>query len=120
MEKMETVKICLIGTSGVGKTCIIKRFNDDIFDHETVSTEGGSYSVKKVTINNKVVQCDVWDTAGQEKFHSITRLFYKDAYIVCLVYDITNYESFKELKEKWYDDLKKKWREIYCYRYSRK
>lgn len=107
MEKMETVKICLIGTSGVGKTCIIKRFNDDIFDHETVSTEGGSYSVKKVTINNKVVQCDVWDTAGQEKFHSITRLFYKDAYIVCLVYDITNYESFKELKEKWYDDLKK-------------
>ena len=107
MENKECVKICLLGKSGVGKTCIIKRFKDNQFDGELATTLGGSYSVKNLTINNKEVQCDLWDTAGQEKYHSITKHFYKDAYIICLVYDITDGDSFKEIKEVWYEDLKK-------------
>ena len=102
----KSVKICLLGGSGVGKTCIINRFSNNIFDENSISTSGGSYSVKDVTIDEKItVHCDVWDTAGQEKFRSLTKHFYKDAYIVGLVYDITSQNSFNELKG-WYDDLK--------------
>ncbi len=102
----KNVKICLLGGTGVGKTCIINRFSNNIFDANTISTSGGSYSVKDVTIDDKItVHCDVWDTAGQEKFRSLTKHFYKDAYIVGLVYDITSQNSFNELKG-WYDDLK--------------
>ena len=99
------VKICLLGGSGVGKTCIINRFSTNTFDAETPSTLGGSYLVKNMVINGKAVACNIWDTAGQEKFRSLTKHFYKDAYIICLVYDITNSQSFEELK-RWYDDLK--------------
>jgi small GTP-binding protein len=99
------VKICLLGGSGVGKTCIINRFSNNLFDENSISTSGGSYSVKDVTVNGKTVHCDVWDTAGQEKFRSLTKHFYKDAYIVCFVYDITSRDSFDQLKG-WYNDLK--------------
>ena len=105
-EKKEGLKITLMGGAGVGKTCIIKRFTTNTFDSEEESTTGGSYSMKMVKVGNKEVMCELWDTAGQEKFRSIGRHFYKDAYIVCLVYDITNKESFKEMKEIWYPDLK--------------
>ena len=102
----KNVKICLLGGTGVGKTCIINRFSKNEFKENTVSTSGGSYSVKDITLDDKTtVHCDVWDTAGQEKFRSLTKHFYKDAYIVGLVYDITNKNSFDELKG-WYNDLK--------------
>ncbi len=50
---------------------------------------------------------DIWDTAGQEKFHSLGKHFYKDSYVVCLVYDIVNQESLDALKSVWYPDLQK-------------
>jgi len=105
-QALNNVKITLLGGTGVGKTCIIKRFTLNSFDLETPSTSGGSYSIKTLDINGKEIQCDLWDTAGQEKFRSLGRHFYKDSYIVCLVYDITNYNSFNDLKTKWYEDLK--------------
>ena len=101
-----SVKVALIGNSGVGKTCIIKRFTDNHFDPNTMTTSGGSFSQKFLEINKKTVLLNLWDTAGQEKFRSIGIHFYKEAYIVCLVYDITNLESFNDLKNKWYEDLK--------------
>ena len=104
--KTQSVKICLLGGTGVGKTCIINRFSKNEFNENSVSTSGGSYSVKDITIDDKItVHCDVWDTAGQEKFRSLTKHFYKDAYIVGLVYDITSKISFEGLKG-WYNDLK--------------
>ena len=104
---IETVKVTLLGSSGVGKTCIIKRYTDNIFDENSQSTSGASYSHNILEIDgNKSIQLDLWDTAGQEKYRSLVRHFYKDSYIVCLVYDITNPQSFEDLKEKWYKDLK--------------
>ena len=109
-EKGETpvhsIKITLLGSTGVGKTCIIKRYTEGSFDENSPSTTGGSYSSKIITIDNLNLSLDLWDTAGQEKFRSLGRHFYKNAYIVCLVYDITNNDSFIDLKEKWYNDLK--------------
>ena len=103
---MESVKVALLGSSGVGKTCIIKRYTEGNFDENSQSTSGASYSQKILKIETKSIQVDIWDTAGQEKYRSLGKRFYKDAYIVCLVYDITNNESFNDLKEKWYSDLK--------------
>ena len=71
-----------------------------------VSTSGASYSQKFIEVDKKGVVLDLWDTAGQEKYRSLGRHFYKDAYIVCLVYDITILQSFKDIQEKWYKDLK--------------
>ena len=101
-----SIKITLLGSTGVGKTCIIRRYTEGNFDENSPSTTGGSYSSKIITIDNKEVSLDLWDTAGQEKYRSLGRHFYKDSYIVCLVYDITLSSSFSELKEKWYPDLK--------------
>ena len=102
----ENIKVTLIGGSGVGKTCIIRRYYDNEYVENPASTCGGSYSAKQLKINNKIIQIDLWDTAGQERFRSLGKHFYKDAYIVILVYDITNRKSFDELKEVWYPSLK--------------
>ena len=101
----DNIKVTLLGNTGVGKTCIIKRFTEGKFEAVS-STSGASYSQKPLVIDNTNVTLDLWDTAGQEKYRSLGRRFYKDAYIVILVYDITNHKSFEELKEKWYNDLK--------------
>ena len=102
----ENIKISLIGGSAVGKTCIIRRYSNDTFVENPPSTTGGSYSEKFVTIDNKDIQLNLWDTAGQEKFRAIGKHFYKDAYIIIMVYDISKKDTFEEIKEIWYPDVK--------------
>ena len=99
------IKVTLIGESSVGKTCIINYYCKEHPDLEVDSTLGANYSQKKMERNGEKIRLDLWDTAGQEKYRSIGRHFYKESYIVCLVYDITNKESFKNLKEIWYPEL---------------
>ena len=103
----EGIKITLLGNPGVGKTCIISRYIDDSFNENNESTIGANFSEKIIKKGDKDVQLNIWDTAGQEKFHSLGKHFYKDSYIVCLVYDITNQESLDSLKQIWYPDLLK-------------
>ena len=100
-------KKTLLGNPGVGKTCIITKYIDDTFNEDNPSTIGANYSEKRIKKNNKEYQLDIWDTAGQEKFHSLGKHFYKDSYVVCFVYDITNQESLDALKSVWYPDLQK-------------
>ena len=76
-------------------------------EKRNAATIGANYSEKVITKNNKEYELNIWDTAGQEKFHSVGKHFYKDAYIVCLVYDITSQDSLVQLKEIWYPDIKK-------------
>ena len=106
-KNCQGVKITLLGNSGVGKTCIILRYTKNEFNTGTASTRGASYSSKIITVDNKDLQLDLWDTAGQEQYRSLGMYFYKDSYIVILVYDITNRESFDDLKNVWYKDLNK-------------
>ena len=106
MENDEiSIKVTLIGESSVGKTCIINKFCKNIFESGLDSTLGANYSQKKIEINGKKIRLDLWDTAGQEKYRAIGRHFYKESYIVCLVYDITNKDSFEKIKEIWYPEL---------------
>ena len=103
----EGIKITLLGNPGVGKTCIISRYVDNTFVENNESTIGANFSEKTIKRGNKEVTLNIWDTAGQEKFHSLGKHFYKDSYVVILVYDITNQETLDSLKTMWYPDLKK-------------
>ena len=102
-----SIKTTLIGDSGVGKTCIINRYISNDFSFNLSSTNGVSYSKKELIIDNKKIQLDIWDTAGQEEYRSLGKHFYKDSYIVLLIYNIAKRESFDNLKNIWYEDLLK-------------
>jgi small GTP-binding protein len=105
-EKKNNIKIALLGDSGVGKSSIALRYTNNSFDDNYISTNGAAYSNKVVQKYGDTYQLDIWDTAGQERFRSLGKNFYKDAYIVLLVYDITRLESFENLKNIWYQELK--------------
>ena len=81
-------KTIIVGDSGVGKTSIISRYLKKYNDKE-MSTIGASFTNKLETIDGKVILFEIWDTAGQERYRSINNIFYQDAYICLLVYDIT-------------------------------
>lgn len=103
---VESCKVVLIGESGVGKTSIISRFINDTFDPNTITSLGASFISKTITIEGKPIKFDIWDTAGQEKYRSLAKIFFKDAQIVIFVYDITNKKSFEEIKAYWYEQTK--------------
>ena len=103
----KNVKIILLGESGVGKTSIINRYLNDEFASESLSTLG-SYTSKKEIIKNKTKYLlDIWDTSGQEQYHSITNLFINGSDIVILVYSIDSKSSFTGL-DFWYNSVMEK------------
>jgi small GTP-binding protein len=103
-----TCKVALVGSAGVGKTCIIERFTKDKYDEESESTLTSSYSEKKVNFKdyNKTISFDIWDTAGQEEYRALAKNFYKNASIGILVYDITRKITFEDIKTFWSKELK--------------
>jgi len=101
---MNELKILLIGDSSVGKTSILLKYTDDKFSDNHISTIGVEYINKSLTINGKKVMLRIWDTSGQERFLSITQNFYRNANGVIFVFDITNRESFKNIKI-WLNEL---------------
>ena len=105
-SKIENVKITLIGDSGVGKTCIILRYTNKEFNENQNTTRGANYCPKILKIKDKDLRLDIWDTAGQEQYRSLGNYFYRDSYVVILVYDISNKQSFENLKNLWFKDLK--------------
>ncbi len=100
-------KIVLVGDGGVGKTCLISRFITGHFESNPGSTNGASYASKTIDYPklNKSLLLDIWDTAGQEKYRSLTKFFYKDALMVIMVYDITRRESYDNVKNYWYKEI---------------
>ena len=107
-EVIKGIKIVLLGEAGVGKTCLLSRFITGQFDKETLSTNGASFVSKQIKYEHlkKTLELDIWDTAGQEKYRALTKLFYKDASMIILVYDITKKETFDNLKNYWYKEIK--------------
>jgi len=87
-DEQEGIKIILLGNPGVGKTCIISKYIDETFEEGSESTIGANFMEKVIKGGDKEVLLNIWDTAGQEKFHSMEKHFYKDSYVVCFVYDI--------------------------------
>ena len=108
MSAPESVKVVLLGESGVGKTSIIAQFTTGNFDPDVVTSLSAQYVSKTVEYDNlqKAIKFDIWDTAGQEKYRALAKIFYKDAKVIILVYDITKRRSFDELKSYWYEMIK--------------
>lgn len=98
-------KILVIGDSTVGKSTLIKRFADDVFEEKANSTFGIDFKVTKLTIDKKVCRLQLWDTAGQERYRSITHSIFRGVDAVLLCYDITNRTSFNNI-DRWYDSVK--------------
>ena len=106
-KELETLKIVLIGESGVGKTSIITQFVDKVFENNPQSTIGGAFNSKIIKCGNgKLLNLEIWDTAGQERYRSVTKMFYKDANAALLIYDITLQLSFDEIKNYWLGQVK--------------
>jgi len=106
--ELEKCKVVLLGNSGVGKTSIINHLiKHEINENEKPTLSANFFNIK-LTIKelNKIIDFDVWDTAGQEQYKSIAKFFYRDASIGLLVYDITDKKSFDEIKSYWLNQLK--------------
>ena len=107
-EKQYAIKICLLGTVAVGKTSIASRFCKNIFNESYVNTIGGAYQQQTVLLENNVkMKLHVWDTSGDERFKSMTNLYYRDAQVAILTYDVTNADSFQDLNY-WLEQLNDK------------
>ena len=103
---MEIIKVVLIGESGVGKTSIIQRYVNDVYDTNQLLSSSAQFITKTVELNDEQsIKFDVWDTAGQEKFRALAKIFYKDAKAIVLVYDITNRSSFEQLQNYWFKEI---------------
>ena len=106
-KEKKDVKIILLGESGVGKTCIINRYINNDYNPETPSTLGSAFASREIKKGNIIYNVNVWDTTGQEKYHSVTNLFIKGSHIVLLVYSIESLSSFEGLKY-WYSNVTNK------------
>ena len=106
-EEERDIKIILLGETGVGKTSIINRYINNEFNNEAPSTLGASFATKEVKMDKIKYLVNVWDTSGQEKYHSVTNLFINGSNIVILVYSIDSQISFDGL-DYWYNTIKEK------------
>eukprot|EP00245_Coleochaete_scutata_P002086 TRINITY_DN12687_c0_g1_i1.p1 TRINITY_DN12687_c0_g1~~TRINITY_DN12687_c0_g1_i1.p1 ORF type:complete len:212 (-),score=36.69 TRINITY_DN12687_c0_g1_i1:762-1397(-) len=98
-------KYIIIGDTGVGKSCLLLQFTDKRFQPVHDLTIGVEFGARMITIDNKPIKLQIWDTAGQESFRSITRSYYRGAAGALLVYDITRRETFNHLAN-WLEDAR--------------
>ena len=103
----EIYRVVLLGKQATGKTCIIAQFINGSFDPGTISSLTAQFIRKTIQFaDGRNITLDIWDTAGQEKYRAIAKIYYKEARAVILVYDITDESSFNEMKEYWYEQVK--------------
>jgi len=97
-------KLLLIGDSGVGKSCLLLRFSDDIFTDSFISTIGVDFKIRTIDLDGKRIKLQIWDTAGQERFRTITSSYYRGAHGIIVVYDVTEQKSFDSI-QKWLQEI---------------
>ena len=105
MNYDEKCQLLIVGDSYVGKTSILSRYANGTFNENYLSTLGlDSYS-KDETINGKTIRVNVWDTAGQERYKALTKGFFRNAQGIMVVFDVTNQETFENVKY-WIESIK--------------
>lgn len=99
-------KLIIIGDSGIGKSCLLNRFADDIYTDAYISTIGVDFKIRTIDIGGRVCKLQIWDTAGQERFRTITSSYYRGAHGIVIVFDITNPETFANC-EMWLTEVQR-------------
>ena len=115
MEQKEFLyKILLLGDTSVGKTCFLMRYTDNTFQEIHMSTIGLDYKLKNVQLDDgKMYKIQIWDTAGQDRFRSITKNYYKGAHGIVLIYDITDKKTFENVRN-WVRQIKEEVSDKVC------
>ena len=98
-------KLLIIGDQRVGKSCILTRFTENFYTPHSIMTVGIDYKTKKMKVDGTELKLQIWDTAGQEKYRSITQNFYKNAMGVIIVFDLTDEGSFENVRN-WIRQIK--------------
>jgi len=98
MGYSEKCQLLVIGDSTVGKTSILGRYTNGVFNANYLATVGLDNFTKDEIINNKTVRIKIWDTAGQEKYHSLAKGFFRNAQGIMVVFDVTNIETYENVK----------------------
>ena len=92
-------KVLLLGDSTVGKTCFLMKYTDKTFQDIHMATIGLDYRLRSMKLKSgKSIKLQIWDTAGQDRFRAITKNYYKGSHGIILIYDITNTQSFENVK----------------------
>ena len=98
-------KYIIIGDSSVGKSNLLMKFANNKFTEDYQATIGVEFGAKNIELNDQIYRIQIWDTAGQENFRSITRAYYKNSVCAMVVYDITNRDSFEHVQN-WIEDVR--------------
>jgi len=99
-------KLLIIGDSGVGKSSLMNRFSDNVFSESYINTIGVDFKIRTIDVNGKMIKLQIWDTAGQERFRTIVSSYYRGAHGIMIVFDITDKDSFNNVKM-WSEEIKK-------------
>mmetsp|Transcript_23192 Transcript_23192/g.30287 ORF Transcript_23192/g.30287 Transcript_23192/m.30287 type:complete len:205 (+) Transcript_23192:193-807(+) len=99
------LKLLMLGDTGVGKTCLLLRYSNDMFKSMYITTIGIDYKSKFIEVDSMKLRLQIWDTAGQERFRTITVSYFKGAHGIMLVYDITDRETFDNISH-WITQIK--------------
>ena len=99
-------KILLLGDSEVGKSCFLMRYSDNVFVENYITTIGLDYKLKYVQLDSgETIKVQLWDTAGQDRYRTIAKNYYKGSHGILLLYDVTKLSSFENIRE-WIKDIK--------------
>ena len=105
LEEMKHFKIVLLGSTHAGKTSIIQRFVNNTFTMNTLASVQSAFFERSIKLANEEITLDIWDTAGQEMFHALTPMYYRDANGSIIVFDVTDANSFSKAKQ-WVNEIK--------------
>lgn len=103
----KNTKVVIVGDTQVGKSCILFRYVEDKFNMDTTSTIGAAFFTKQIETGNGQIKLQLWDTAGQEDFRSLSPLYYRSASIAIIVFDLTVADTFKHVQD-WMNEIREK------------
>lgn len=105
MNKSTDYKIIVIGDASVGKTSIIMQYHNNVFDPNHHETIGASFIQKQIEVDGEIININIWDTAGQEKYRSLVPMYTRNTSCAIIVFDVTNTQSY-DILISWYQQVK--------------